>query len=80
MDVSGYLLASGKPFYALALLGLITPQVVFQVTNVTFLLLIIILIIHFKYCQCNAVQIMEFLKDWKILLMILPILSNKLMG
>lgn len=28
---SGYLLGSGKPLYALALLGLIAPQVFFQV-------------------------------------------------
>ncbi|KAK1271841.1 hypothetical protein QJS04_geneDACA006081 [Acorus gramineus] len=30
LSVAGYLLASGKPLYALALLGLIVPQVVFQ--------------------------------------------------
>nr|CAD1839830.1 unnamed protein product [Ananas comosus var. bracteatus] len=30
LTLLSYLLASGKPFYALALLGLITPQVVFQ--------------------------------------------------
>lgn len=29
--VAGYLLASGKQYYALALLGLIAPQVFFQV-------------------------------------------------
>lgn len=29
--VAGYLLGSGKPLYALALLGLIAPQVFFQV-------------------------------------------------
>lgn len=29
--VSGYLLSVGKPYYALALLGLIAPQVFFQV-------------------------------------------------
>jgi chlorophyll synthase len=28
--VAGYLLVSGKPYYALALLGLILPQVFFQ--------------------------------------------------
>ncbi|CAN1820480.1 Chlorophyll synthase, chloroplastic, partial [Linum perenne] len=31
LSVAGYLLVSGKPYYALALLGLIIPQVVFQV-------------------------------------------------
>ncbi|CAN1303564.1 Chlorophyll synthase, chloroplastic [Linum perenne] len=30
LSVAGYLLVSGKPYYALALLGLIIPQVVFQ--------------------------------------------------
>ncbi|KAL0291668.1 UNVERIFIED_CONTAM: Chlorophyll synthase, chloroplastic [Sesamum calycinum] len=30
ISVAGYLLGSGKPFYALALLGLIVPQVFFQ--------------------------------------------------
>ncbi|KAJ1700198.1 hypothetical protein LUZ63_008710 [Rhynchospora breviuscula] len=30
LSVAGYLLGSGKPFYALALLGLILPQVYFQ--------------------------------------------------
>lgn len=30
-SVVGYLLGAGKPFYALALLGLILPQVYFQV-------------------------------------------------
>ncbi|XP_048597025.1 chlorophyll synthase, chloroplastic-like isoform X2 [Brassica napus] len=31
LSVAGYLLASGKPYYALALLALIIPQIVFQV-------------------------------------------------
>lgn len=31
----GYLLLSGKPYYALALLALIAPQIVFQVKNAT---------------------------------------------
>lgn len=31
--ITGYLLGAGKPLYALALLGLIIPQVVFQVTT-----------------------------------------------
>ncbi|KAF5750809.1 chlorophyll synthase chloroplastic [Tripterygium wilfordii] len=30
ISVAGYLLGAGKPFYALALLGLIIPQIVFQ--------------------------------------------------
>ena len=30
---AGYLLEAGKPYYALALVGLIIPQVVFQVKN-----------------------------------------------
>jgi hypothetical protein len=30
---AGYLLADGKPYYALALVGLIIPQIVFQVKN-----------------------------------------------
>ncbi|KAK9127441.1 hypothetical protein Syun_016238 [Stephania yunnanensis] len=30
LSVAGYLLSSGKPYYALALLGLIIPQVIFQ--------------------------------------------------
>lgn len=32
--IAGYLLGSGKPLYALALLGLIAPQVFFQVVMV----------------------------------------------
>lgn len=35
--VAGYLLGSGKPYYALALLGLIVPQVFFQVKIVNML-------------------------------------------
>lgn len=31
--IAGYLLGAGKPYYALALLALIIPQVVFQVKN-----------------------------------------------
>lgn len=34
--VAGYLLGSGKPYYAAALLGLIAPQVFFQVKTITF--------------------------------------------
>jgi len=33
--VTGYLLGAGKPYYALALLGLIAPQVFFQVKKIT---------------------------------------------
>lgn len=32
--VAGYLLGAGKPYHALALLGLIIPQVVFQVKRI----------------------------------------------
>jgi hypothetical protein len=32
LSVAGYLFSSGKPYYALALLGLTIPQVVFQVS------------------------------------------------
>jgi chlorophyll synthase len=31
--IAGYLLGAGKPYYALALLGLIIPQVFFQVKH-----------------------------------------------
>ena len=33
IDVTGYLLGAGKPYYALALLALIIPQVIFQVKH-----------------------------------------------
>lgn len=33
--VAGYLLGAGKPYYALALLALIAPQVIFQVNYTT---------------------------------------------
>lgn len=33
MVIAGYLLAAGKPLYALALVGLIIPQIVFQVKH-----------------------------------------------
>lgn len=35
ISIAGYLLGAGKPYYALALLGLIIPQVIFQVMHIS---------------------------------------------
>lgn len=35
LAIAGYLLGAGKPYYALALVGLIIPQVIFQVKQIS---------------------------------------------
>ena len=35
LTIAGYLLGAGKPYYALALVGLIIPQVIFQVKQIS---------------------------------------------